>query len=85
MQGAFVQLKLSCLCRECNNFYHDFGAYTTNDSLKQSFWKSYTFRMITIVVEMHLIFHVFVNLEIQIVFQISWQIGAGKYSHIRRR
>ena len=38
--------------------------------------------MIPIVVETHLIFHVIANLEIQIVFEISWQIGARKYSHI---
>ena len=36
-----------------------------------------------IVVETHLIFHVIANLEIQIVFEISWQIGAGKYSNIQ--
>ena len=39
--------------------------------------------MIPIVVETHLIFHVIANLEIQIVFEISWQIGAGKYSNIQ--
>ena len=36
-----------------------------------------------IVVETHLIFHVIANLEIQIVFEISWQIGARKYSNIQ--
>ena len=39
--------------------------------------------MIPIVVETHLIFHVIANLEIQIVFEISWQIGAEKYYHIK--
>ena len=34
-----------------------------------------------IVVETHLIFHVIANLEMQIIFEISWQIGAGKYSN----
>ena len=38
--------------------------------------------MMLIVVEMHLIFHVIANLEMQIVFEIAWQIGARKYSHI---
>ena len=40
--------------------------------------------MILIIMETLLILHVIANLEIQIVvFEISWQIGAEKYYHIK--